>query len=739
MSRNRCTRGRSGTLRSVAVNGIEPLERRRLLSAGDLDPSFSDDGRATLDFGGGVTVAAHDVAVQSDGKTIVVGGSSNGNFAIARFNLNGTPDTTFGPNHTGMILTHLGAAKNLSSAHAVAIGPDGKIVVVGTSAPPVTFLGLGIARYNTDGTLDKTFDNDGTRTTDLGAVYVNPSDVAVLGSGKILVAGSSYPLSDPGNDDFVVARFNTNGSLDGSFGDSGRRFCGMGQFEFGQAMAIDYSGTAATNPRYGSIVVVGYQSPAANVIDRKIAVARLTPNGGFDKSFDGDGRLTLTMPGFDVSEADGVTIQSSGKLVIVGRAGPGSSSNQFALLRLKANGALDPTFGPNGGVGRFTTSLGNSDSRAFDVVQNIDQALIVAGKADNKFAFAKFSANGVPDTSFGSNGKLLTSWPEAAGAEHIAYGPGRRFVAAGGAKFHTARYFDSGANLVYAASLDPQASEAGPDQASFFVYRQERLPTPTRVYFSIGGSAIAPGGFPLRVKPDYTVAGMTVGSSIFALPTYVDIPANQTYAVVYLTPNDDTAPEFKETAVFNIQPASGYEVGNPSGVTLYIKDNDSTVLSDTADAYVRDGNYANNNYGHSSELQIKTDNVSTGYTRYTYLKFDLSSVSTITSAKLRLYGNLSDKTKTNIAASIYSSPSTSWSETGITWNNKPAVGTTALATVSIIDDIPRFYDFDVASYLQSEKAAGHNIVTLVLKSAGSPYATFASRESGPNQPQLLIG
>src|SRR5205814_741703 len=187
------------------------------------------------------------------------------------------------------------------------------------------------------------------------------------------------PLLDPGNNDFFVARYNVDGSLDDSFGDSGRRFAGQGQYEFGRAMAIDYSGTPATNSHYRSIVVVGYQSPTSNVIDRKIAVARLTPNGGFDNSFDGDGRATFTIPGFGVTEADGVTMQSSGKIVIVWRAGNGSTNNVFALMRLQANGALDPSFGPTNSGGFFTTNLGTVDSRGTDIIQDTDQSLIVSG------------------------------------------------------------------------------------------------------------------------------------------------------------------------------------------------------------------------------------------------------------------------------------------------------------------------------------------------------------------------
>src|SRR3954453_24180173 len=104
---------------------VDSLKGRMLLRPGVWDRSFSGDGQATMDFGGGVSVSAHDVAVQSDGKTVVVGSSSTHDFAIARFNLDGTPDLTFGSNHNGHVLTHVG--KSQSAARAVAIQNDGKI------------------------------------------------------------------------------------------------------------------------------------------------------------------------------------------------------------------------------------------------------------------------------------------------------------------------------------------------------------------------------------------------------------------------------------------------------------------------------------------------------------------------------------------------------------------------------------------------------------------------------------
>src|SRR5688572_1866139 len=127
---------------------IEALENRTFLSAGDLDPTFSGNGKASFNFGEGISVRARDLALQSDGKTVVVGSSSTDEFAVARYNVDGTPDTTFGPNGNGTVLTHLGSSEDFAFANAVAIQPDGKIVAAGGADSGLTF---ALARYLPDG------------------------------------------------------------------------------------------------------------------------------------------------------------------------------------------------------------------------------------------------------------------------------------------------------------------------------------------------------------------------------------------------------------------------------------------------------------------------------------------------------------------------------------------------------------------------------------------------------------
>jgi len=185
---------------------------------------------------------------------------------------------------------------------------------------------------------------------------------------------------------------------------------------------------------------------------------------------------------------------------------------------------------------------------------------------------------------------------------------------------------------------------------------------------------------------------------------------------------------------------------NSNGVTTSTAVNISVVgqigLSPTADAYVQDGASATTNFGTSAELRTQVSATS-GSNRETYLKFDLTTATGINKAVLRLYGRLSDATGTNVPISVYPVATTTWVESGsgsVTWNTKPVAGATVLAATTVTDNTARWYELDLTSYVQNEKAAGRNVVSFAVKgnAASSPYALFNSKESTTNQPQLIM-
>ena len=164
------------------------------------------------------------------------------------------------------------------------------------------------------------------------------------------------------------------------------------------------------------------------------------------------------------------------------------------------------------------------------------------------------------------------------------------------------------------------------------------------------------------------------------------------------------------------------------------------VLSPSADAYVRDGDGAANNYGNDGQLLLKSSDA-VGVNRVSFLRFDIGSLATIGTARLRLFGRFNDAISTaSVLAGVFAASDTSWSESGLTWNNQPAIGTTPLASARVTAAAATWYDLDVSEYLRQQKAAGRSSVTLVLKTLATTKATvgFNSGEAASNQPQLVV-
>lgn len=169
----------------------------------------------------------------------------------------------------------------------------------------------------------------------------------------------------------------------------------------------------------------------------------------------------------------------------------------------------------------------------------------------------------------------------------------------------------------------------------------------------------------------------------------------------------------------------------------------NTTLTATKDLYVRDGANAAINYGATAPTLIETKmdvTANSGYNREGYLGFDLSTISgTINSAKIKVYGKLG-ATGTAIPVGMYSVSSTTWAETTTNWNNKPAASATALATTSISSITPAYYLWDVTAYINTEKAAGRNLVSFNFKNLANAASqcSWNTKESGSNAPQLEV-
>jgi hypothetical protein len=164
----------------------------------------------------------------------------------------------------------------------------------------------------------------------------------------------------------------------------------------------------------------------------------------------------------------------------------------------------------------------------------------------------------------------------------------------------------------------------------------------------------------------------------------------------------------------------------------------TTTLRAAADAYVRDGSTnAGKNFGGLSTLEVKKS--TTGFNRTSYLRFDLSSIASIGSAKLRLWGRLDNADVKNVVVEVDAVDSTTWGESTINWNNKPAIGAKQ-GQFTVIDTTSRWYEIDLTSFLKAQKAAGKKLISLALRrtTTTTPNAIFNSNEATSNRPELRI-
>ncbi len=325
----------------VAIGDTHPGHKGALARYnpdGTLDATFGNGGKVIT--AATVRESAAGLLILPDGKIMISGSidlpsSQDTSFALLRYNADGSVDPTFG--NAGTVVTNIGS--NDDQAYAIALQSDGKIVAAGRRGiqiePSQQRKGnVALARYNPDGSLDATFGDGGKVINDFGqglesyaiALMIQPD-------GKIIIAGESRY-------EFLVARYNSDGTLDTTFGGSGFRHANFSSNWDGAADAL-------LQPD-GKIVLVGWST--LNSPYDSFALVRFNPDGSFDQGF-GEGGEVL-MP--DRGDLNAVVLQSDGKLIALGSS---SFTNDptFKLFRFEENGSLDSTFGLGGMV---TTDFG---------------------------------------------------------------------------------------------------------------------------------------------------------------------------------------------------------------------------------------------------------------------------------------------------------------------------------------------------------------------------------------------
>jgi uncharacterized delta-60 repeat protein len=338
----------------------------RYSPTGALDATFDGDGKVTTDFGGR-SDSAGDVAIPADGKIVAAGSGFPAaarplDFALARYNRDGTLDSTFGDG--GKVLTTF-EPNSIEGANAVAILPDGRIVAAGgTRSAGAPSADVAVARYLPNGSLDPSFDGDGLVVTPISAGDDTVFDLAVQPDGKLIAAG----WSSPGGFDLAMARYNPDGSLDSSFD--------------GDGMVLAPFRPAST---YAAHVAV---QPDGKILTGGTGLVRFNPDGGVDRSFAADGRaltdLGLVKP----------VLQPDGKILAAGSIQSSGQFSDFVVVRLTAAGRIDSTFGRGG---RVVTDFRRQDD-ATDAILLANGKLIVSGYTSQvpfeagDFALARYQA-----------------------------------------------------------------------------------------------------------------------------------------------------------------------------------------------------------------------------------------------------------------------------------------------------------------------------------------------------------
>ena len=354
---------------------------------GDLDTTFGNGGLVTTTFADGNATASAVAVDQSNGTIVVAGtvvaGNGDTEVALARYNdADGSPDTTFGAAGDGTVTTDLGSG--WTGTAAVAVQSDDSILVAGCLNGHFAML-----HYNSDGTRDTSFGTSGGIALVVppsgGIFNATPSAMALDQDGTILVAGTSdspLPYSGEGTgEDFALARFNPDGTLDTMYGTGGLITTDFGGNDVATAMTIQPD---------GKILLAGYSELNGSY---RFAVARyvVSAMGGpnLDKSFGTNGLVTTSFGDGD-DRATGIAVQGDGKIVVSGSTlldGNGNLDSQthFALARYNADGSLDTSFGgANSAPGTVTTdfsTLGFSTESAVGLICDANGRLIVAGTA----------------------------------------------------------------------------------------------------------------------------------------------------------------------------------------------------------------------------------------------------------------------------------------------------------------------------------------------------------------------
>jgi|tagenome__1003787_1003787.scaffolds.fasta_scaffold20974692_3 uncharacterized delta-60 repeat protein len=357
-----------------AFNSTSGFAVFRYTADGKFDRSFGSGGWATSNVGD--EASAYALALQPDGKIVVGGeGQCRNNFSLCsvlvRYLPNGAPDPSFGIR--GIVRTSILGGHIL----ALALQRNGRIVAAGRAYNRYGQI-FSVSRFLSDGRADRTFSGDGLARIDFGNSYEGAEALGLQRDGKITIAGGGGGLQN-----FAIARYRTNGRLDRTFSRDGRLTFsfGRGRWNVAHALAIRSD---------GRIVLAG-ESRVGQIGAPVVALARLTRTGALDRKFGVRGRrLTRPVPAGGYAKA--VLLLPDGRILVGGLANEArdSDSSDWVLARYTAAGRLDRSFGHGGLV---VDSFGTGADWAGALARQPDGKIVAGGEIYTNQALARFLAH----------------------------------------------------------------------------------------------------------------------------------------------------------------------------------------------------------------------------------------------------------------------------------------------------------------------------------------------------------
>lgn len=404
-------------------------------ASGSLDPSFGNNGKVITSITAGQD-RAYGIVVQSDGKIIVAGHSTSTitgkDFAVVRYNADGTLDNTFGSN--GVVTTDLQLGSD-DVAYSVTLQADGKIVLAGYSDNGSN-KDAALVRYNTNGIIDSTFGNNGIVITDfensqqdeIKVVKIHPLGNIIVGGTTVISSSVSKP---------VIARYLSNGILDNSFNDNGIRLLWITNLDYQYLFSVEDL-VVQTN---GKISAVGWRDFPSMQWDSDYWACRINSDGTMDNTFSSDGVNVYNGSFNGHDKAFAMLLKPNNNILMAGGGYQSTLKYDFTMFELNSNGSI--------GSWSATADWGSTlDDIAYGLAEDNNGRFVLAGSSgtstNKTFALARVNTNASLDNNFGTSGKITTTFGSNPLNEcfDIAIQSDNKIVAVGytGGDFAIARY-----------------------------------------------------------------------------------------------------------------------------------------------------------------------------------------------------------------------------------------------------------------------------------------------------------